>query len=267
VARLASWRVSHVTAADPVTSSDSSRGLALQRRVIVKRSYNVISPHLDDVAASCALLLAANPGSVLTTVFAGGPASVAPLPTWDRLARYFPEGADVVGVRRGEDISACALVRAKPVHLTYWDRQYRNDTYGYDGPAEEKLPEVIAAELLSDLSSAATDHWVAPLGLGHPDHRIAAEVGLLLAERGAGEFYVYEELPYAAELKTEVSQRRRALADRGFVLQEDPTVEVASDSALKSAVIRCHASQHRLLRRRLRRTRRWPERVWKLSRG
>lgn len=255
------------TAVDPVISGDSSPGLALQRRVIVNRSYNVISPHLDDAAASCALLLAANPGSVLTTVFAGGPASVAPLPRWDRLARYFPEGADVVGVRRGEDISACALVRATPVHLTYWDRQYRNDTYGYDGPAEERLPEVIAAELLSNLSPAAKDYWVAPLGLGHHDHRIAAEVGLLLAEHDAGEFYLYDELPYAAELKTEVSERRRALADRGFVLKEDPTVEVANDASLKSAVLRCHASQHRLLRRRIRRARRTPERIWKLSRA
>lgn len=233
----------------------------------MNRSYNVISPHLDDAAASCSLLLAANPGSVVTTVFAGGPESVAPLTTWDRLARYFPEGADVVGVRRGEDISACALVRAKPVHLPYWDRQYRNDTYGYDGPAEEKLPEVIAAELLSNLSTAARDYWVVPLGLGHPDHRMASEVGLLLAERDAGEFYLYEELPYAAELKSEVAERRRALADRGFVLKEDPTLEVSNDGSLKSSVIRCHASQHRLLRRRIRRARRQPERIWKLSRG
>ena len=232
----------------------------------MKRRYNVISPHLDDAAVSCSLLLAANPGSVLTTVFAGGPASVAPLTTWDRLARYFPEGADVVGVRRGEDISACALVRAKPVHLAYWDRQYRNDSYGYDGPAEEKLPELIAAELSSQ-PTASGECWVAPLGLGHPDHRIAAEVGLLLAERGAGEFYVYEELPYAAELKSEVSERRRYVTERGFVLKEDPTVDIADDRSLKSAVIRCHASQHRLLRRRIWRARRRPERVWKLFRG
>lgn len=232
----------------------------------MKRSYNVISPHLDDAAVSCALLMAANPGSVLTTVFAGGPASIAPLTTWDRLARYFPEGADVVGVRRGEDISACALVRAKPVHLTYWDRQYRNDSYGYDGPAQEKLPEVIAAELSSDLPPAAGEYWVVPLGLGHPDHRIAAEVGLLLAERGAGEFYVYEELPYAAELKSEVEGRKRYLAERGFSLTEDPTVDIGTDRSLKSAVIRCHASQHRLLRRRIRRVRRRGERIWKLSR-
>jgi len=230
----------------------------------VNRVYNVISPHLDDAALSCALLLAANPGSAVITIFAGGPSSVRPLTTWDRMARYFPDGADVSGIRRGEDISASALVRARPVHLAYWDRQYRNDQYGYQGPAEEELGAAITAELLS---REAADYWVRPLGLGHPDHRLAAEVGLMLAERGAGEFYLYEELPYAVELKSEVANRKRYLAERGFVLKEDPAIDIADDRDLKSAVIRCHASQRRLLRRRVWRARRQPERVWKLLRG
>jgi LmbE family N-acetylglucosaminyl deacetylase len=230
----------------------------------VNRVYNVISPHLDDAALSCSLLLAANPGSSLITLLAGGPPSVRPLTTWDRMARYFPEGADVTGVRRGEDISALAMLRAKAVHLTYWDRQYRNDHYGYQGPDEEALREAITAELLA---GEPADYWVIPLGLGHPDHRLAAEVGLRLAERGTGEFYLYEELPYAAELSSEVVSRKRELAERGFALKEDPTLDIADDRGLKSAAIRCHVSQRRLLRRRVRRAKRQPERVWKLLRG
>lgn len=233
----------------------------------MNRIYNVISPHLDDAALSCSLLLAANPGSYVTTIFAGGPPSVRPLTTWDRMAKYFPEGADVTGVRRGEDMSASALVRAKPVHLTYWDRQYRNDSYGYRGPAEEELPAAVAAELLSHPVRETADYWAVPLGLGHPDHRLAAEVGLMLAERGAGEFYLYEELPYAAELESEVASRKRYLADRGFALKEDPTIDISGDHRLKSAAIGCHASQRRLLRRRVRRAARSPERIWKLLRS
>jgi LmbE family N-acetylglucosaminyl deacetylase len=232
----------------------------------VNRIYNVISPHLDDAALSCSLLLAANPGSHVTTIFAGGPASVRPLTTWDRMARYFPEGADVTGVRRGEDMSASALVRAKPVHLTYWDRQYRNDSYGYRGPAEDELTAAVAAELLSHPVRETADYWVVPLGLGHPDHRLAAEVGLMLAERGAGEFYLYEELPYARELKSEVASRKRYLSERGFELKTDPTIDISGDHSLKAAVIGCHASQRRLLRRRIRRAGRSPERIWKLLR-
>ena len=232
----------------------------------MNRIYNVISPHLDDAALSCSLLLAANPGSHVTTVFAGGPSSVCPLTTWDRLAGYFPEGADVVGVRRGEDMSASAMVCAKPVHLAYWDRQYRNDSYGYRGPAEDELPAAVAAELLSHPVRASVDYWVVPLGLGHPDHRLAAEACLMLAEAEAGEFYLYEELPYATELKSEAEGRKRYLAERGFALKEDPTIDISGDRRLKSAVIGCHASQRRLLRRRVRRASRSPERVWKLFR-
>ncbi len=189
-----------------------------------------------------------------------------PLTTWDRLARYFPEGADVVGVRRGEDISASAMVRAKPVHLMYWDRQYRNESYGYQGLAEEELAQAIKAEFLSHRPQGPADYWVIPLGLGHPDHRLAAEAGLMLAEREAGEFYVYEELPYAVELKSEVASRKNYFAERGFVLKEDPALDIADDRSLKATVIRCHASQRRLLRRRIWRARRSPERIWRLLR-
>jgi LmbE family N-acetylglucosaminyl deacetylase len=241
-------------------------GCAKIRGQVVHRIYNVISPHLDDAALSCSLLLAANPGSYVTTVFAGGPSSMRPLTTWDRLAGYFPEGADVVGIRRGEDISASAMVCAKPIHLTYWDRQYRNEDYGYDGVPEAELAPAITAELLSQRPQAPADYWVIPLGLGHVDHRLAAEAGLLLAEREAGEFYVYEELPYSAELKAEVASRKNYFTERGFVLKEDPAIDIAEDRSLKAAVIRCHASQRRLLRRRVWPARRSPERIWRLLR-
>jgi LmbE family N-acetylglucosaminyl deacetylase len=228
----------------------------------VTRVYNVVSPHLDDAALSCSLLLAANPGSYVTTVFAAGPGAVRPLTPWDRDAKYFAEGADVTGVRRGEDISAAALVRATAIHLSYWDRQYRNERYRYQGLADEELPDAIAATLAS-LRPPATA-WVIPLGLGHPDHRLVAEAGLILADREAGDVFLYEELPYAAEDASEVAARKRHFAERGFELKDDTSVGIAADRALKASVLRCHASQRRALRRRLRVTTRTPERVWKI---
>lgn len=230
------------------------------------RVYNVVSPHLDDAALSCSLLLAANPGSCVTTVFAAGPPSVRPLTPWDRGAKYFPEGADVTGVRRGEDISATALVRATAVHLGYWDRQYRNECYGYQGLADEELPAAIAATLASRRPQVPSAAWVIPLGLGHPDHRLAAEAGLILAEREPGEVFLYEELPYAAEDPSEVVARRRYFAEHGYELEHDVTIGIAADQALKTAVLRCHASQRRALRRRIRLATRTPERVWKIVR-
>ena len=229
------------------------------------RVYNVLSPHLDDAALSCSLLLAANPGSCVTTVFAAGPRSVRPLTPWDRGAKYFPEGADVTGIRRGEDINATALVRATAIHLSYWDRQYRNERYGYQGLPDEDLPDAIAATLASARPPVSAAALVVPLGLGHPDHRLAAEAGLILAEREPADVFVYEELPYAVENAFEVAARKRYFAERGFDLEEDISVDTTADRMVKVAVLRCHASQRRALRRRLRVAARAQERVWKMA--
>ncbi|HEY2579996.1 MAG TPA: hypothetical protein VGI74_27100 [Streptosporangiaceae bacterium] len=257
------------------------------------RFYHVISPHLDDAALSCTMFLAANPGCRLTTVFAGGPASVRPLTPWDRAARYFAEGADVTAVRRGEDCNAAALVHATAIHLTYWDRQYRNPGYGYTGPDEQALGPVIADDLLKKDAENPAGAWVIPLGLGHADHRLAADASLLCASQlwasqpcasqpcagqlRAGrlwanghqppEVYVYEELPYAVEDYAEVADRKQSLAERGFTLVPDDTLEFSGDRSLKMAVFRCHTSQRRALRRRARTAVRTPERVWRLTRS
>jgi LmbE family N-acetylglucosaminyl deacetylase len=231
----------------------------------VRRIYNILSPHLDDAALSCALLLAANPGSCITTVFASGPASVRPLPPWDDAARYFTDGADVMKVRRREDVAGAALVGASTVHLPYWDRQYRSELYGYHGPQGDDLAQVIAQDILRRVAEPARCSWVIPVGLGHPDHRMVAEVGLRLAEAGlAGRIYAYEELPYAAENGAELADRKACLRQRGFALERSDTVDIGTDRRLKSAVISCHASQRRSLRRRARAASRTPERIWVL---
>jgi LmbE family N-acetylglucosaminyl deacetylase len=232
--------------------------------LIMSRVYDVLSPHLDDAALSCSLFLAANPGSSVTTVFAGGPVSVRPLTAWDRAARYFPEGADVVGVRRGEDMSAAALVNATTRHLTYWDRQYRTGGYGYAGVADDELPQAIAADLAHHARENPAPAWVIPLGLHHPDHLITAEAGLIFAAAYAGTVYLYEDLPYAAERPAEVAERKQSLAQRGFGLLADPGLRFPHDRSRKAAVLRCHASQRRSLGRRLRTAVREPERIWRL---
>jgi LmbE family N-acetylglucosaminyl deacetylase len=239
------------------------------------RTYNVVSPHLDDAALSSALFLAANPGSCLITVFAAGPASVSPLTTWDRAARYFKDGADVMAVRRGEDAKAAALVRAAALHLPYWDRQYRNEQYGYHGPAEAGLAQAIAADLLAQ-AARQPQPWLLPLGLGHPDHRLVADASLhcvsqmwasqTQATHELVDVYLYEELPYAVEDRAGVADRKQDLARRGFALEEDASLEFLDDRALKKAVLRCHASQWRTLRRRARTAVRTPERIWRLVR-
>jgi LmbE family N-acetylglucosaminyl deacetylase len=232
--------------------------------VDVPSAYNVLSPHLDDAALSCSLLLAANPGCTVTTIFTAGPAAVRPLPPWDRAARYFREGADVMGLRRQEDQRAAGMVGAAAIHLGYWDRQYRTGQYGYAGPGEGNLLAAIAADLAGPAAAAAAGPWVIPLGLGHPDHRLASDAGLELARRLPGSVLVYADLPYAVEDGAEVSRRIADLRTRGFGLAPADTVRIAADRRLKRAAIACHESQRRSLRRRARRAVRAPERVWAL---
>jgi len=229
-----------------------------------RRVFNVISPHLDDGALSCSLLLAAHPGSFFTTIFAGGPPCTFPLTPWDKAARFFPEGADIPGVRRGEDISAAAMVGASTVHLPYWDRQYRNDQYGYRGPTDDELTAAIAEDLLTLAGEHQGHTWVIPLGLHHPDHRIAADAALIFAARQPGDIYMYEELPYMIENPAEATERKAFLTERGFVLRADASTAPSGDRALKTAVLRCHASQRRALGKRLRTAVRTPERIWSL---
>ena len=82
-------------------------------------TFGVISPHLDDAALSCSLLLLEHPGSVVVTVFAGGPPHVDPLSGWDVACNVFRPGDDVIARRRAEDAEACELLKASPVHLAW----------------------------------------------------------------------------------------------------------------------------------------------------
>lgn len=210
--------------------------------------YTVVSPHLDDAVLSCARLLAANRRSCITTVFAGGPPAISPLGSWDKSGGYFRDGMDVVGVRRGEDISAAAMVNASTIQLPYWERQYRNEKYAYHGPPENDLPASIADELQRKADQHPGRAWLIPLGLGHPDHRITTEACLIFARCCTEDVYVYEELPYAAEDASDVEARRDYIGNSGFLLEKDPNLKFASDSSWKAAAIHCHASQLRSLR-------------------
>jgi len=226
----------------------------------------VLSPHLDDAVLSCGLFLAAHPGSFVVTAFSHGPPRVSPLPRWDTDARYFPDGADVMGVRRGEDISAAAMAHASTRHLGYWDGQYRTGGYGYQGPPEADLPALIAADLTGWARARPGLAWVIPLGIHHRDHEITAEAGLIFAGGQAGQVYLYEDLPYARRYPGVVAARKRALGRRGYTLVADPALGSTPDLARKAAIVGCHASQRRALGRGVSTALRAPERIWRLVR-
>ena len=204
-----------------------------------------VSPHLDDVALSCAGLLAAHPGSSMVTAFAGGPASVDPITGWEELSGIFRPGADIVATRREEDAAASSELGSTFHHLEHWDHQYRTSTYGYPGPtARADLVQAVAQDLEVLIDASAPTIWAIPLGLSHPDHEVTAEACLEVAAKLSDiEWLVYEELPYAVYLPDKVIEATATLRSRGLALQPAEGIEMDTDTAAKRRAVDCYRSQ------------------------
>lgn len=213
-----------------------------------------ISPHLDDVVMSCSGAITA--GSVVVTVFASGPNPVSSLPSWDIRCGFSP-GDDVSAVRRREDHEALATFAAHCKHLDFWANQYRASPPRFprakhwtrkllrerEEVLNRQLVDRVASELASVFDGTRLDTWFAPLGVGHPDHRITSAAVLRLARANPGRRWIfYEDLPYARQ---EAGLRRAALrrvADAGFSLEQPswiPDVNIVA----KRAAIECYRSQ------------------------
>ncbi|MBF6555342.1 MAG: PIG-L family deacetylase [Acidimicrobiales bacterium] len=206
-----------------------------------------VSPHLDDLALSCASFLAAHPGSHMVTTFAGGPEAVDPLPAWDADSGAFLPGADVVGERRHEDLLASATLGASSHHLGHWDWQYRDPTYGYDGPTKRsELANGISGELASLVDALELDTWVIPLGLVHPDHQATASGCLNVASSHPEiDWLVYEDLPYAQVFPSEMERATARLLEQGFTLSPALGLEFEFPigDPIKQRAIECYRSQ------------------------
>lgn len=194
----------------------------------------VVSPHCDDGVFSCGALLAAHPGSVVVTVFAGTPACYEPFTGWDRACGFRP-GDEVMAARRREDAAALGCLAARPVWLSYLDSQYRGT------PCVDE----VAAALSEAIDRCAPGALAFPLGLFHSDHVLVREAMLALARRRElppTVVYVdalYRRIPGAVETAL------GALARRGYALRERGTQGDAAAAAAKRAAVECYVSQLR----------------------
>lgn len=147
----------------------------------------VVSPHLDDAVLSCGRLLAAHPGAVVVTVFAGPPPDDR-LVEWDRLAG-FVAGDDVMTRRQREDRRALRVLRARPVWLGL-----RQDVYR-DAPLDVAA---LRAQVAAVIEVADPALVAVPIGLHHPDHLAVADaLGGALPDR---QTWLYADQPYATGL-------------------------------------------------------------------
>ncbi len=215
----------------------------------------VVSPHLDDAALSASALLVQNPGSVLLTVFGGGPRPASPLTAWDAECQ-FNDGDDVIAARLAEDEEACRLLKAHQMALPYWDIQYRQRLYGYRGPKRaRKLARTIrdaVDALCSDRQAAicGTTRWAVPLGIAHVDHLIvAAAMRMWRRTQPQIEMIVYEDMPYAAE---NAGHRRDALSrwnDGPWILE--PMCVGTTLSSEKKRALESYRSQNCAMQSRI----------------
>lgn len=187
----------------------------------------------------------------MVTVFAGGPDSVDPVTAWEAISGRFEAGADIVGARRAEDTSAAAGLGCTPIHLDHWDEQYRHDPYGYRGPVDEELVDVIGDDLDRLVGRLGAPTWLIPLGIRHPDHELTAAACLNVAERHPEiDWLVYEELPYARYEPDQVRSLVGQLEARGYELASLPPDPGTNGRHLdKRRVLDCYDSQVRSLGR------------------
>jgi LmbE family N-acetylglucosaminyl deacetylase len=211
----------------------------------------VVSPHLDDAVLSAAMALVARPGSVVVPVFDAGPVAVDPVTWWDDHCG-FADGDDVASIRREEDDAALAMLGATGVRLGFWDEQYRNDTYGYDGPRGDALEAALTISLADAVGRLSADGgprtWLVPLGLVHPDHELAHRAGAAVARRRPDlDWVVYLELPYAVEYPRAPGPALASLAASGLRRRRDEPVPWASQDAAapKARALAAYATQVR----------------------
>lgn len=116
----------------------------------------VVSPHLDDAVFSCCDWIAAHPGTVVATVFAGLPHGLAQLTPWDA-ASGFADAQQAMAARRAEGGAALAMRSASPRWLDFLDSQYLQT------PSEAALTDALCGVL--ERTAPATVKVKAPLSL------------------------------------------------------------------------------------------------------
>jgi len=214
----------------------------------------VISTHLDDAVFGAGELIAAHPGAVVITAFAGIPARDE-LTGWDRDCG-FAGARQAMFTRRREDAEALALLRATPCWLDFCDVQY--------APSPDYAD--IRAALARELERHDSDVVAFPLGLFHSDHQLVSRATLELID-AQRIWLAYEEALYR-RIPRAVDDRLAELARAGITIGKI-TALTPNSPVLKTRAVLCYASQLRGLGRPGRPGQgdlAEPERYWRLAR-
>jgi LmbE family N-acetylglucosaminyl deacetylase len=195
----------------------------------------VVSPHLDDAVFGCGELLAACPGSIVTTVFAGAP-KCGELTEWDAAAG-FRAGQDVMAARREEDQQALTIVGASPLWLDFCDSQYQQ---------RSPCTQTLTMALESVLAQHKPDTVVIPFGLFHSDHKRVHEAALALLKRCQHWIWLAYEDTFYRRIPGLLQERLAALLCAG-IAATPVALALRGCQERKRRAVRCYASQLRAL--------------------
>ena len=225
----------------------------------------VISPHLDDAVLSCSYLLAAHPGAVVVTAFAGRPTEYPDPPNhWDALGGFRP-GDEVHVTRRAEDAAALATFDARPVWLDFVEHSYLQRP---DWVRPEQVVDALETAVRAERPTAV----FAPMGLANPDHDCTHQAAMLVRERMLADgddvaWFCYQDMPYYV-IPGLLAWRVSTLFRRA-VWPTPAAVPVDLDHPRKEAAMACYPSQvlaldaEWTLRAKL--DARVPEQFWRLA--
>jgi LmbE family N-acetylglucosaminyl deacetylase len=216
----------------------------------LSRKVLILTPHLADAVLNCGELIAAYPGAVVVTAFAGIPSDAYVVPEWDS-ACGFSSPRQAVTVRRREERRALEALDAEPCWLASPESQYRRKVSFDD----------TVLRLARALRRHRADVIAIPLGLVAGDHRLTAEAALRLVGGRDCEWLLYDDaLP--APFREAAETRLARLPVEPYELASDPY-----RAYLKQRAVENYESLQRGFRsagRDLRATLKVPERYWRL---
>lgn len=195
--------------------------------------------------------MAAHPGAVVVSVFAGIPSHAYVVPDWDA-ACGFSSPRQAVSARRREDRAALELLDAEPCWLAFPDSQYRRSA-----PLEE-----VSVRLARALRRHKPDAVAIPLGLVAGDHELAHQAARRLFAHLDCAWLAYDDAP-PFQRSVEIETRLDPLKARPFSLEAQPY-----RSYLKRRAAESYGSLARGFLTAGRELRAWlaaPERYWLLS--
>ncbi|UXE67984.1 MAG: PIG-L family deacetylase [Chryseotalea sp. WA131a] len=201
----------------------------------MKRSIQIISPHIDDAILSMGgavrNLLKRDEHVTIQYVF-----TVSNWTNRDAICEdgYPPDVDTITGIRKNEESDVAVKLGYTFKFLDFVDFPFRDQ---HSEETERDLVDRIADTLIK--SCGRKDIFIVPLasGLKHPDHDIVRSASRKLIALGCMVFF-YEDLPYAARSCHDHKNTFRVMTESGY---RPEIFEI--DIELKESLLRCYKSQ------------------------